>query len=108
MANAKTETRPQLVRITSTCFIDERLRQPGEVVETCVPITPDGPFVDANEEIAPPRAKRTLKSTKSASGGSGVPAPEWTTEGHREKHNLTGPIGMQPGRSQPSIEVTPP
>lgn len=106
----KPAPQPRLVRITEVCFIDERLRQPGDVVETAVPITPGGPFVDANEEIAPPRPKPSRKGTKSSTGGVGVPAPDWTTQGHREKHGIDGPIGMQPGRSNggDTIPVSPP
>ena len=94
------------VRVTEVCFIDEKLRQPGEVVETSVPITPDGPFVDANQEIVPPRPRPTRRGTKSLTGGQGVPAPEWTTQGHKEINGIEGPVGMHPGKSQ-AIQVEP-
>ena len=99
---------PRLVRVTEVCFIDECLRNPGDVVETIVPITPGGPFVDANEAIAANPARPTRRATKSASGGAGVQAPEWTTQGHKERNGIDGPVGMHPGRSESSIEVSPP
>lgn len=106
---AQTSRVARLVRVTEICFIDERLRQPGDVVETCVPITPDGPFVDANQEIAPARPKKSTKPTKSGKGDAGVPAPSWTTQGHREAHGIDGPIGMQPaGKSAEGIQISPP
>lgn len=103
--------RPKLVRATAPCFIDNRLRQPGEVFETTLPIEKDGPFVDANEEVAPPRPRKTPKATRAIDGNAGVPAPEWTTQGFREQNNIDGPIGMQPGQrgeQDTSIPVTPP
>lgn len=105
----KTEARPEvrLVRARETCFIDNCLRQAGDVFETSSEITPDGPICDANEEIAPQRPKPTRRATKSVSGQKGVDAPEWTTAGFKEQNGIQGPVGMGGGKSS-EIAVTPP